>query len=134
MLARMSFCEFFGHVRTDWLRWVVECGVGTVDQNLGDNGDGVTINPASPHLVLHGTLKHPADGTLCIGAGIVHGHGRDFGDGNLRPAQDEPDLRAVAVRQDHIPALFNHVRDMTHGDRRCGILVGYRLVVGVDDQ
>src|SRR5258705_1768274 len=40
-----------------------------------------------------------------------HRHRRHLGDGELRAAQDEADLRAVAVRHHHSPAGLDHAGD-----------------------
>jgi hypothetical protein len=52
----------------------------------------------------------------------------------LRAAQDEPDLRAVPMRQEHIPALFDHARHVFARFNGGGVLIVDRLMLRVLDE
>ncbi len=54
--------------------------------------------------------------------------------GDLRAAQDETDLRAIAMTDGHIPAGFDHVGDVVGGFLGGQVLVFNSLVVLVLDQ
>ncbi len=57
-------------------------------------------------------------------------HPFHFG-GDLRTAQDESDLRAVAVTDGHVPALLDHIRNVKGGLAQRLLLVfdGYVFIV-----
>ena len=52
----------------------------------------------------------------------------------LVAAQDEADLRAVAVGHDHVPAALDHVGDVLAGLLDCADLRGDVLVLLIQDQ
>jgi hypothetical protein len=54
--------------------------------------------------------------------------------GDLGAAQDEADLRPVAVRQHHVPAAGDHRRHVAGGDADRVVLVRQRHVPVVHDQ
>ena len=80
----------------------------------GDDGPGET---APGEFVGQRLDEHVADRALRVGHGVVDGNRVHLGLGEFRAAQDEPDLRAVAVRDDEPPALLDQVDQMA---RRCG--------------
>ena len=83
---------------------------------------------------MEGFDEHVADRALQVGSCIVHRHRRQFMDGEFRAAQDEAHLRAIAVRDNDVPAGLDHVADLTHRDRHGFVLIRNRLVVLVADQ
>ena len=78
--------------------------------------------------------EHVADGALRVGHGVVHGHRVHLGLGQFRPAQDEADLRAVAVRDDEPPALLDQIDEMRDGTADGLVLLGDGVVLGVGDE
>ena len=105
-----------------------------IDQRLGHHRHRLARKASPAKLVAERLDEHVADGALQIGSRVVHRHGRDLVNGELRAAQDEPHLRAVAVGDDDVPAGFDHVGDMARGHRHLLILVGDRQVIAVADQ
>ena len=91
--------------------------------------DRLAPDAAAPERVAQRLEEHVADRALDVGAGVVHRHRRHLGDGELRAAQDEADLRAVAVRDHHLPAALDHAGDVLGERAHHRVLVGDRLVL-----
>ena len=73
--------------------------------------------------------EHVADRALRVGHGVVHGHRVHLGLGQLRAAQDEADLRSVAVRDDEPPALLDQIDEMRNGAADGLVLLGDGVVL-----
>jgi len=89
---------------------------------------------AAPELVGQLLLDHVAEGALGIGADAVQRHRVQLVQRQLDAAEDEADLRAVAVGQDEVPAerqQLGHVLAGLPGDLE---LVVDPLVLLVADQ
>jgi hypothetical protein len=79
-------------------------------------------------------LQQVADGALGVGPADVERDLVQLVPGQLRAAQHEADLRAVAVRDHHLEALLDEVGDVVVGLGRGERLVLDRLVGRVGDQ
>ena len=87
-------------------------------------------------FVLQGLLEGIADRALAVGTAHIQRdlvHAFHFC-GNFRTAQDEADLRSVAVTDGHIPARFDHIGDVVRRLAQRLVLVFHRDVLGVFDQ
>ena len=69
-----------------------------------------------------------------IGSAGVQGDSVQDVASQLGTHEDEPYLGAVAVGDDHLPALLDHIGDVDTGLPSGGELVGHRLVVFIFDQ
>ncbi len=83
--------------RADRLGRVLEGGVVSVDDHLGEDGDDV----APGQHVLELLLEHIADHALALGPEHVERVGRDVHVGG-RLQREQPHLRPVAVRHDEV--------------------------------
>ena len=120
--------------RADGLGRVGERRVGRVDDGLRHDRHDPPVDAPAAQLVADRLEEHVADRALGVADGVVHRDRRHLGLRQLRAAQDEADLRPVAVGDDEPPALL-HELDERAGDRAHRlVLVGDRLVLGVGDQ
>ena len=99
-----------------------------VHHDLRDHGCHRAIDAAPGELVVQRARDHVADGALGVGADDVQRGLVDLAGRQLVATQDEPNLRAVAMGHDHVPALDDHVGDVFAGlldgiDLRRDILV-----------
>ena len=87
-------------------------------------------------LVLQVLLQGISDGALAVGTAHIQRHlvHALCLCGDLGTAQDEPDLRSIAVTDGHVPALCDHLGDVDGGLPGSLVLVFHRLVGLVLDQ
>ena len=124
------------HKAANRLAGLLEGRVGLVHQHLGDDGGNALLDAAAVQLVLQRLLQGVADGALAVGPAHIQRHlvHAFYLGGNLRAAQDEAHLRAVAVTDGHVPACLDHVCDVV-GGFFCGlVLIFNRLTFLVFDQ
>ena len=76
------------------------------------------FDTAARQLVGQRLDEHVADGALRVGDRVVHRDRIDLGLRDLGAAQDEADLRPVAVRDHKPPTLLDHVDQMRNGAAR----------------
>ena len=122
------------HERADRLRRVGEGRIVGRHLHLRDDGDGVAVDAEPAEVVLEVLRERVADRTLAVGAADVQRHLVQLGGGELGAAQDEADLRAVAVPDGHVPAVLDHRRDVPAGLAGRDVLVADALVHRVLDQ
>jgi len=129
-----SLRVLFAHERADRLGWVLEGGVVGVDFGLGDDGCYRLVDTHVEEDVLQALLESVADGPLRVRAANVQRHFVQLVRGQFTTAQDEADLRAVAVGHGNVPAGLDHLGDVD--GRLIGrvVLVFHRLVLLVLDQ
>ena len=123
-----------GGEAADALGGVGEAGVVAVHDHLGHHGRHLALDAALGELVVQGARDHVTDGSLGVSAdhvqrGLMHLAGRQ-----LVSAQDEADLRAVAVGDDHVPALHDHIGDVLARLLDRANLRGYVFVLFIEDQ
>ena len=106
---------FFGGEAANALGGVDKAGVVAVDNHLGHHRRHRALDLALGELVVQGTGDHVADRSLGVGSDNVQRRLVHLAGGQLVAAQDEADLRAVAVGDDHVPAAFDHVGDVLTG-------------------
>ena len=106
------------HERAHGLGGVLERGVVLVDDGLGHDAGGRAHDVAGLQVVQDGLGQLVADVALGHGAGLGEGHvrglvvvGRRVGEGVV----DHADLRAVAVGDDDVGAVLDHVHDVLGG-------------------
>ncbi len=122
------------HERADRLGRVLEGLVVAVDQRLRDHrGHRRPLRPVAHH-VEHGHLDLVADGALGVGAARVERHLVQLGPRELAASEDEPDLRAVAVRDHHPMTLLDEARNLLAGLQGRLVLVLDRLLLVVEDE
>ena len=97
----------------------------TVCVTIATTGRSTT---APAQFVAQRLEEHVADRALRVGDGVVHRDGVDLVVGELRAAQDEADLRAVAVGDDEVPARVDQVDEM-RGDRAARSRTGRGSIV-----
>ena len=85
-------------------------------------------------VVLEVLRERVADRALAVGAADVQRHLVQLGGGELGAAEDEADLRAVAVPDGDVPAVLDHRRDVPAGLAGRDVLVADALVHRVLDQ
>ena len=90
-------------------------GIIFIDQHLGDDCDALALDTAARKFVVQGLLNHVANSALGIRAARVERYSVNHVAGIFGAQQDKADLRAVAVGDDHVPALVNHVGDVDSG-------------------
>ena len=74
--------------------------------------DACLFDAALQELVVQRLLEHVADGALACRRRSSPAAPRAVRGATARAAQDEADLRAVAVRHHHVPARLDHVGDV----------------------
>ena len=104
------------------------------DLHLRDDSHGVAVDPEPPEVVLEVLGERVPDRPLTVGAADVQRHLVQLVSRELGPAQDEADLRPVAVSDDDVPAVLDHRGDVPAGLPRRDVLVADRLVLLVPDQ
>ena len=109
-------------------------GIAAIDQHLGDHGDRLALNAAAQKFVVQGLLDHVANGSLGIRAARVERHGMHHAARVFRAQEDKADLRAVAVRDDDIPALGYHLGNVDGGFANSIKLIGNALMSFVFDE
>ena len=92
----------------------------------------VDVEPVE--VVLEVLGQGVADRALAVGAADVERHLVQLVRGELGAAQDEADLRPVAVADRHVPAVLDHRGDVPAGLAGRDVLVAHRLVLLVLDQ
>ena len=125
---------FLVHIAADRLGGISQGRIVAVHQHLGDDGHHLAAQSAALEFVVERALEHVTDRALRIGIGKIDRHFRNDALGKPRAAQDEADLRAVTVGQDHRHARLDHVGDVMRGLRRGLALIRNRLVLLVGNQ
>lgn len=121
------------------LAWIAETGIGDVHADLRDqrNRPARLVRKAAPlEHVVERLLDLVADGALCVRDAAYQRddvHPRDRA-GDFRAQHDEPHLRAVAVGDQHLPALLDDVGDVLHRLAQREVLVFDALLVAVLDE
>ena len=112
--AASFFGLFLGRERADGLGRMLERRVGRVDGDLCQNSRAVDAQTAAVKLLADHVLQIVAD--VALTHGYAHGKGHDVALGLLlvvsgKRVLDHADLRAVAVRDDDLVAVFDQVCD-----------------------
>ena len=105
---------FLGHERADGLGRMLERGIGRINGDLRQNGRAVDAEAPAVELFADHVLQIVAD--VALAHGHAHGKGHDVALGLLLVVSgegvlDHADLRAVAVGDDDLVAVFDQVRD-----------------------
>ena len=105
---------FFGHKRADGLGRMLERGVSRIDGDLRQNSRAVDAEAAAVELLADHVLQIVAD--VALAHGHAHGKGHDVALGLLlveggKRILDHADLRAVAMGNDDLVAVFDQVCD-----------------------
>jgi hypothetical protein len=120
---------FFAHERADRLGRILKAG------SLASTSVWVTIVATGlvdahvEEVVLQALLQRVADGPLRVRAADVERHFVQLVGGQFAAAQDEADLRAVAVGDGDVPAVLDHLGDVAGGLVGRVVLVFDRLVL-----
>src|SRR6185295_6286125 len=122
------------HERADRLGRLLKRGVVAVDERLRHERDDRDADAAALQRVAERVLEHEADRALGVADRVLHRHRRHLAVGDLGAAQDEADLRAVAVRQHDVPAGGDHRRDVRRRLADRVVLVVERGVRVVEDE
>ena len=108
---------------------MLERRVSRVNNDLRHNGHDRLLDAAPPELVVERLLYHVADFRLGLSVAGIERDLRQPIPGKVRPDEDEPDLRTVAVGDNDLVAGLNDVRDVPAGLGGGGQLVGKRALV-----
>ena len=116
-----------GEQATDRLGRVSERGVVGVDLDVGQHRDGALRPVVRDERIVDGQAQQVPDAPLRVGDGQPQRKlGQPFDGGvrgdQLAPAQDEADLRSVAVRHEHPPPGLDQLDDLP-GERRRPLLL-----------
>ena len=114
----------------------MESRVGLVNQHLGDNGAYILLDPAVEQLVLQCLLQLVTDRPLAVRTAHIQRnfvHTLVLG-GNLGPAQDETNLRAIAMPDSDIPPGSDHVCHVTGSLAQRIFLVFNGNMLGITDK
>ena len=106
----------------------------TVDERLCHQRDNRLDYSAVSKLVSQCVLEHEADRTLRVADRITDRHRGHLPIRDLGSAQDETDLRPVAVRHHDIPAGRDHVDHVRRSRAYGSVLIVERGVLVVADQ
>ena len=105
-----------------------------VDLDLGHHRRHVLVDAPCPEVVAQVLLEHVADCPLGVGPAIVERHLVQLVARQFRAAEDEPDLRPVAVGDGNVPAVLDQRSDVLIGLPRGLVLVLDGLMWGVGNQ
>ena len=126
--------DFFAHERADGLVGIPECRIVEIDHRLRDERHHLLVDAATLERIHHRVLEHEADRALRVGDRVADRHRRDLAGGDFGAAEDEADLRAVAVREHDVPARGDHVDDVRRRRADGVVLVLERSVLRVADE
>ena len=80
-----------------------------LDPCLGDDGDALAVDLAQQELIAERLLEHEADAALGVRHDQVQRRRMHFVAGQLVPAQNEANLRTIAVGEHDRPPCLHHV-------------------------
>ena len=124
----------FSHERADGLAGILEGWIVSADFDLGNDCGDRPVDTHVEKVILQALLQRVANGSLRVRAAHIEWYfvqfvGRQFG-----AAQDEADLRPVAVGDGDVPAVLDHLGDVARGFIGRIVLVFDRLVGFVFNQ